>query len=48
MTFDVGSGEEEKLGVYKHPGFWKCMNIRRGWNRLEAIWKGGKVAWKNW
>lgn len=39
---------EGKLGIYKHPGFWQCMDTQRDRGRLEALWQGGAAAWKNW
>jgi len=40
--------KEEKLGIYKHPGYWQCMDTQRDRNRLEASWRSGRAAWKNW
>lgn len=39
---------EGKLGIYKHPGFWQCMDTQRDRNRLEAMWRSGAAAWKSW
>ena len=38
--------QEGKLGIYKHPGFWQCMDTQRDKNRLESLWNGGNVPWK--
>ena len=37
-----------KLGVYKHQGFWQCMDTQRDRGRLEALWQDGKAEWKRW
>ena len=37
---------EGKLGIYKHPGFWQCMDTQRDKNRLESLWNGGNAPWK--
>jgi glucose-1-phosphate cytidylyltransferase len=37
-----------KLGVYKHDGFWQCMDTQRDRNRLENQWKSDCAPWKIW
>ncbi|MDR2420929.1 MAG: glucose-1-phosphate cytidylyltransferase [Oscillospiraceae bacterium] len=37
-----------KLGVYKHEGFWQCMDTQRDKGKLEALWSGGNAPWKVW
>ena len=37
-----------KLGVYKHDGFWQCMDTQRDKNTLEALWTSGNAPWKVW
>lgn len=39
---------EGKLGVYKHEGFWQCMDTQRDKDRLEVLWNGGHAPWKVW
>ena len=39
---------EGRLGVYKHKGFWQCMDTQRDKGRLEALWNGGDAPWKIW
>lgn len=41
----VGDG---KMGIYKHDGFWRCMDTLNDMKQLEGIWKSGNVPWKNW
>ena len=37
-----------QLGVYKHEGFWQCMDTQRDKGRLEELWNGGHAPWKVW
>ena len=39
---------EGKLGIYKHPGFWQCMDTQRDRGRLEGLWQSGSAPWKIW
>jgi glucose-1-phosphate cytidylyltransferase len=39
---------EGKLGVYKHYGFWQCMDTQRDKALLEDYWQTGKAPWKIW
>lgn len=39
---------QSKLGVYKHSGFWSCMDTMRDRNYLENEWASGHPAWKIW
>jgi len=39
---------EGKLGIYKHTGFWQCMDTQRDRGRLESLWAGGRAPWKVW
>lgn len=34
-----------ELGIYKHHGFWQCMDTQRDHSQLEAIWKSGNPPW---
>lgn len=37
-----------QLMVYKHPGFWSCMDTLRDTERLNRLWNEGKAQWKIW
>jgi len=37
-----------ELMVYKHPGFWACMDTLRDVEYLNALWQQGQAAWKCW
>lgn len=38
---------EQQLVAYRHPGFWKCMDIMRDKIELETLWKTDP-KWKVW
>ena len=38
--------EAGKLGIYKHPGFWQCMDTQRDRVKLEALWSASQAPWK--
>jgi glucose-1-phosphate cytidylyltransferase len=37
-----------RLGVYKHYGYWQCMDTQRDKGALETLWAGGGAPWKVW
>lgn len=37
-----------KLGIYRHEGFWQCMDTQRDRNRLESMWASGHAPWQIW
>jgi glucose-1-phosphate cytidylyltransferase len=39
---------EGQLGVYRHPGFWQCMDTLRDMDQLNQIWTAGKAPWNIW
>ena len=39
---------ENKLGAYKHLGFWKCMDTLRDKIEFEKLWQDKMAPWKNW
>ena len=40
--------QENELAVYKHSGFWQCMDTNREAVMLNEIWEKGEAAWKIW
>lgn len=40
--------KNKQLAVYKHTGFWHCMDTYRDTLMLNDIWKTGKAPWKIW
>jgi glucose-1-phosphate cytidylyltransferase len=39
---------ERQLGVYRHEGFWQCMDTYRDQQQLQQLWAAGQAAWKTW
>ncbi len=37
-----------QLMVYKHTGFWACMDTLRDMDYLNTLWQQGKADWKVW
>jgi glucose-1-phosphate cytidylyltransferase len=37
-----------KLGVYRHYGFWQCMDTARDKYSLETAWEENSAKWKVW
>jgi glucose-1-phosphate cytidylyltransferase len=37
-----------KLGMYRHDGFWQCMDTLRDLQMLEGLWQKGSPPWKTW
>lgn len=40
--------KDKQLSVYKHDGFWQCMDTVRDKNVLEEYWQNGQAPWKLW
>ena len=53
-TCDFEYGALEKIAadgelmVYKHHGFWACMDTLRDMERLNRLWNEGNAKWKIW
>ena len=39
---------EGQLAVYRHEGFWQCMDTVRDVRYLNELWQAGKPPWKIW
>lgn len=39
---------DRQLSVYKHEGFWACMDTFKDAQTLNEIWSRGNVPWKVW
>ena len=40
--------EDGKLGVYRHQGYWQCMDTQRDKGALERLWNSNAAPWKVW
>jgi glucose-1-phosphate cytidylyltransferase len=38
----------EQLGVYRHEGFWQCMDTYRDFQYLNQLWDQGQASWATW
>ena len=51
---ELEEGPMEKLtakgqvAMFRHEGFWQCMDTYRDHQLLESIWNSGKAPWKTW
>ena len=43
-----GLTEKDELAVYKHNGFWACMDTFKDVERLNAMWDSGNTPWVIW
>ena len=37
-----------ELAVFRHEGFWQCMDTLRDVRLLESLWQSGAAPWKTW
>lgn len=42
------AANDKELMVYKHHGYWQCMDTYRDLMLLESEWKTGKAPWSKW
>jgi len=40
--------EAGQLRVFRHHGYWQCMDTYRDLMNLEAAWKSGTAPWRKW
>ena len=41
----VRLSRDKELSVYRHPGFWACMDTQRDREQLEGRWASGDAPW---
>lgn len=39
---------DEQLRIYKHRGFWQCMDTYRDMEQLNKMWRQGNAPWEVW
>ncbi|MEW6696552.1 MAG: glucose-1-phosphate cytidylyltransferase, partial [Bacillota bacterium] len=39
---------DEQLRIYKHRGFWQCMDTYRDMEQLNKMWQQGNAPWEVW
>ncbi len=42
--FEVAAAAGEMM-LYRHRGFWQCMDTMRDWEFLNVLWAKGKAPW---
>jgi glucose-1-phosphate cytidylyltransferase len=42
----INLADDGHLKVFKHNGFWECMDTQRDRDHLESICKSGKIPWQ--
>jgi len=38
--------KDGELAIYRHNGYWQCMDTYRDWLTLEQLWQSGDAPWK--
>ncbi len=41
----VKLAKDNQLNIYKHSGFWGCMDTQRDRDYLNQLWRSGKAPW---
>jgi len=44
----VNLADDGQLEMYKHSGFWACMDTQRDLDMLNKMWSGGEAPWAVW
>ena len=44
----VRLAKDGQLCVYKHDGYWACMDTQRDREQLTKLWESGAAPWKVW
>ena len=39
---------DKQLGMFKHRGFWACMDTQRDLDHLNQMWASGDAPWAVW
>ena len=40
--------QERQVAMYRHDGFWHCMDTYRDYSLLTELWEKGNAPWKVW
>jgi glucose-1-phosphate cytidylyltransferase len=40
--------KDKQLSLYKHPGFWQCVDTPREYGILNNMWDNNEAIWKIW
>lgn len=39
---------EDQMRMFRHEGYWQCMDTARDLEKLEAQWASGRAPWRTW
>lgn len=39
---------QRQLSVFRHNGFWQCIDTYRDYTFIQDLWASGKAPWKTW
>ncbi len=39
---------DQQIGMFRHEGFWHCMDTYKDYQNLNQLWKENKAPWKIW
>ena len=42
----VGLANDRELAMFKHHGFWQCMDTQRDHDHLNQMWESGEAPWR--
>lgn len=42
----INLAKDGELSIFKHDGFWACMDTQRDRDYLNGLWESGKAPWK--
>jgi glucose-1-phosphate cytidylyltransferase len=45
QPFEQAAADGEMM-LYRHDGFWQCMDTMRDWELLNRIWASGQAPWR--
>ncbi len=45
--FESAAADGEMM-MYRHNGFWQCMDTARDWQLLNRLWKSSEAPWRAW
>ena len=41
----VRLADDGEMRIFKHPGYWACMDTQRDYDELNALWNSGNAPW---
>lgn len=44
----IGLAQDKQLAIFRHDGFWACMDTQRDLDSLNQAWTSGEAPWAVW